>query len=202
MSLKKNDTIVGSFGAGVFLVMMVSALVGGTDIVGPPTPPDDPGWWVDQPLLKGTDTEPGQLAAGASMTKEYGSMDTIIRTINATLTWSDETDPPARRIRRHENQPDAFTLTIGTANRSTSDSGSNPQGGEGRIAVSLTFTDNELYDMGGYQNISVTVSLDTTGIWLPVIGLGQVGLKDDGNAFDLLIEYDYYQLELISEGQG
>lgn len=199
MSLKRNDTIVGSVGAGVFLVMMVAAFVGGADIVGTPPPPDGDGWWIDQVLTKGTDTDSGELTVGTSRTKELGSQDMVIRTVNATLTWSDETDPPARRIRRHENQPDAFSIVIGSANRTVTGSGSNPQGGEGKIDITMTFTDEELLSMGGSQNISITVTMDSAGMWVPNIGLGTIGLRDDGNAYDLMIEYDHYLMEGITE---
>ncbi|MCU0798370.1 MAG: hypothetical protein MUC62_01695 [Candidatus Thermoplasmatota archaeon] len=194
MSLKRNDTIVGSMGAGVFLVMMVAAFVGGADIVGPSTPVDGDGWWVDQILVKGTDSDSGELTVGTSRTKELESPDKVIRTINATITWTDETNPPARRVRRHENQPDAFTLIIESANRTVTGSGSNPQGGEGRIDLTITFTDEELMVMGGAQNISITVTMDSAGMWVPNIGIGAIGLRDDGNVYDLMIDYDYYQM--------
>ncbi len=202
MSLKRNDTIVGSVGAGVFLVMMVAAFVGGADIVGTPPPSDGDGWWVDQ-ILTMQDIDSGTLTVGTSRTKELGSLDMVIRTVNATLTWSDETNPPARRIRRHENQPDAFSIVIGSANRTVTGSGSNPQGGEGKIDITMTFTDEELLSMEGSQNISITVTMDSAGMWVPNIGLGTIGLRDDGNAYDLMIEYDYYPVEgILEEGQG
>ena len=197
--MNRNDSIVSAFGLGVFLLMMVIAVVGGSNSAGSTPPPYNPYWFAGKPLQTETKSASGDLAEGASDTVALDMTGRLVRNITATLTWQDETDPPARRLREHTNNPDSFTMVITNGNQSDSASGANPQDGEGSLTAGFSFTDQELAQLSN-ASWTVTITMDNAGIWLPKIGVGVIGLTDPGNAYSLSVGYEYYDEAGTADG--
>lgn len=134
--------------------------------------------------------EGGDLTVGNSddytMESQPGN---VVVSVSATLTWADEDD--IQRLRTFENQPDGFTLSLGSGDNQTSDSAVNSQGGEGEI--SLTFEVDERWIMENNETylITATVTMDQAGNYMPVTGPGVIGFEDQGNSYSLTLEIIY-----------
>jgi hypothetical protein len=171
---------------------------GGTDIYyGDADEDTDSGtnWTRDYDLIKGdTLSEQGFLNEGTETTIEITLEQINMVSITFTLTWTDE--PDATGLGSYENQPDTFTLQTQKPNTDSTDSNSasNPQGGEGSITLDYNYQpDDDPYEEGtGKYN--VTISCDEAGNQEPQLNI--IGLReqvDNGNDWQLSIEYDYYQ---------
>jgi membrane protease YdiL (CAAX protease family) len=111
----------------------------------------------------------------------------IIQKIFITLSWADEANPPANRIRTYENLPDTFNMTAVGPNLTAQEEASNAQGSGGTIIIDHTFTDEQIMEIGGLFNLTITVNMVDAGMWIPTIGPGFIGLADRGNDYDITI---------------
>jgi len=159
-----------------------------------------PGGYIDLPGLEGfremteTSSGGGGLNVGQSESVPVpASEDRVIRSINVTLTWSDE---PDRRfgVRMYENAPDTFEVKVldPTGNDIRSGSTSNPQGGQGSIDVPVLLTDDEVVDYKGKGDFTVEITLTDSGVYSPRIGLGVRTVADGANDYSLSIEVVSY----------
>ena len=118
---------------------------------------------------------------------------TNVKSLTATLTWTDEPDASLR----HTNEPDEFELEVFPPNGTDGSGGptSNPQGGEGRISVTKNFDPDGNKDpyFNGTGEYTITVVTNECGnhvLWRP--GIGIFDQPDDGNAWSLVVEVEYY----------
>ncbi|MBN1389982.1 MAG: CPBP family intramembrane metalloprotease [Candidatus Thermoplasmatota archaeon] len=136
------------------------------------------------------------LNEGSSQNYNFSSTrDTIVQKISVDLTWSDESNPPATRIRPHENTPDEFRVLISYLNTSIEDSGENPEGSPGDIHLEVVFTDQMIQNATGDYDVYVDVFMVSAGMWVPAIGPGIIGLRDSGNEYSISVTVS----NLISE---
>ena len=85
----------------------------------------------------------------------------LLRSVTFELTWRDEADPNALL----ENKPDEFSLSVmgESGEHVDSDSGSNPQGGEGKITVTFDFEHDAADSLNGTGNWEVEIRLENCG---------------------------------------
>jgi membrane protease YdiL (CAAX protease family) len=141
-----------------------------------------------------TESQPGtgELAEGESQEISLASSpDKLISTVTVTLTWTDEPDQRIR-LRQYENTPDSFGLSIDgpNSNLSTSTSGENPTGGQGMPQVSIAVPEEALAETME-ANYTVTITMESAGMYLPAVGPGVIGYVDDGNAYEYTIDVEY-----------
>ena len=119
-----------------------------------------------------------------------------VMAISFMLTWSDEADADIR----HTNEPDSFTIKVESPDGSYSgeEKGTNAQGGEGKIELSMTLFDEsnpprEYPFLNGTGEWKITVSI-VAGDQEPVLPslFGMRTFSDTGNDFTLEITYEYY----------
>ncbi len=108
--------------------------------------------------------------------------------VNLSLSWTDE--PDSRRIiRTYENDPDSFRASIGMVNLTReSVTGSNTHGQPGSIEIDQAFSGQVEY-MNYTGEYLITIEMLDAGDLFP--GVGVIGLTDQGNSFDLIVEYTY-----------
>ncbi len=205
--MNSNDKKITFVGFGVLFLMIITALVFGSNVSegeqGRSSLSAD--ILKDYPINRTTESFSGDLNAGASQTFEIDLSGKLLKNISATLTWSDEQDLAGRpRIRRYDNQPDTFSLSVSDLEGNITDEGSasNPQGNEGTVTVMITNDDADLVMLldGGYEGETwaVDVTMVDAGMWAPRIGV--IGFTDNGNSFSLVVEYEFYEiLELRGE---
>ncbi len=109
----------------------------------------------------------------------------LLKSITFKLTWEDEGDQGPGQI--WENQPDEFSMTASQGGNFTdTDSGENPQGGEGSLIITFEF-DHESAE-----------SIIGTGEWLVEITLVSCGgfinprFTDNSNSYDLVVTTEVY----------
>lgn len=147
----------------------------------------------------GIEASGGHLSESESIDIPFASGNgTIITSLTATLTWTDE--PDIQRLRLYENQPDTFSLTVSVLNVSAFDSGSNAMGQDGSIMAGVDVTREEIL-ANDDMVFTVTVSLDNCGMYSPRLGPGMIGLTDTGNDYDLSVEIGYLTADNGSENQ-
>lgn len=114
----------------------------------------------------------------------------VIRSINASLSWTDE--PDIRRIMKYENQPDSFTMKIldPSGNVLKEGTGENAHGEPGSISLSCPLEDNEMVGYIGQGDFTVSVTLDSALDYTTRLGFRTI--SDDGNAFTLDIAVTFY----------
>ncbi len=140
---------------------------------------------------KETLSEADHLSEGASKSIPINGSDVrVIRSINATLSWTDE--PDIRRIRNYENQPDEFTLKIIDPQGKVLEEStiSNEHEGTASLFVPMTLDDKSLIDYMGQGDFSVEVTLNSAGDYRPRPGIRTIA--DDGNDFSLDLFIIYY----------
>ena len=196
--MNSNDKKVTFAGFGILLVMIISAVALGSN-----TSQGEEGTSStladildDFTLNRTTESFSGELQEGAAETFEIDLQGRLLKNLTATLTWEDESELSGRpRIRRYENQPDTFSLSVSDVegNNTDEDSGSNPMDGEGEISARISNEDQELVRLldTEYQGEvwSVDVTMVNSGGWTPMIGI--IGFNDGGNSFSLVVEYEY-----------
>ena len=204
--MNSNDKKVTFAGFGILLVMIILAVILGSNTSqgeeGTSSTPED--FLDDFTLNRTTKSFSGELAEGAVQTFEIDLEGGLLKNLTATLTWEDESDLGGRpRIRRYENQPDSFSLSVSDieGNNTDEDSGANSVGGQGEVSARIAIGDTEIVKLldTGYQGEiwSVDVTMVSSGGWTPMIGI--IGFTDGGNSFSLVVEYEYYD---ISELRG
>jgi hypothetical protein len=117
----------------------------------------------------------------------------VIRSINVTLTWSDESD--IRRLRLYENQPDTFSVSIIDPEGKVlkEKSGSNPRNGEGRIDIPFQMDDETMISYKDAGDFTVEVTLTESGNYEPRLGGSVLVINDGANSFDLVVEVRSYE---------
>lgn len=142
-----NDRFMMIVGAVVLLLVLGSAVIFGGNASSPQTKKKDPdNYLADLTAVSESIDQSGELAAGANETVPVMQGTRIIKNITAVLTWVDETQRPGMpRLRRYQNMPDTFTLSVIAPDGNSTDlSASNAPGGEGRIELSKSFSESEL----------------------------------------------------------
>jgi MFS family permease len=140
---------------------------------------------------------PGDLVEGASDSEsiiievgegEYLDEGELLKSITFMLTWEDEGDEGV--VGQHQNPPDEFSIMASLdENNTKTDSGSNPQGGEGSLELSFDFTHESAESASG------------TGEWVVEVTLENVGdftsprFSDNSNSYNLLVTTEIYSLE-------
>jgi hypothetical protein len=146
----------------------------------------------------------GELAAGANESFSISQGTRIIKNVTAVLTWVDETQRPGvPRLRRYENLPDSFTMSVTPPGGNGSEqSAANPAGGEGRIEISLSVSNEDLNSAIGDAIVSGTllpdwsaeVVLTDAGDWRTVLPPRFIGFRDDANSYILEMTIEYYDI--------
>jgi hypothetical protein len=199
-------------GAVVLVVVLSSAIVLGKNKPGDGGDRFDKDDWVHG-LEAVSESKPssGELAVGANETIIIPQGTRIIKNLTAVLTWVDETQRPGMpRLRRYQNQPDSFSMSIDPhmGNQTQDGAGSNTIGGEGRIEIKISLSNDELNaaidaarNAGtGLPDWSVEVVLTEAGDWSTLLPPHIIGFRDDANAYILEIEFQYYDLtEILTE---
>lgn len=202
--MNSNDKKVTFFGIGVLILMLGLSLLFGSNATGGEGRGNGHGMdpFKDNTLYSETIKLSGDLDEGATSTHDIDTAGKLIKNLTAKLTWEDESDLPGRpRIRQYNNQPDTFGMTISdiSGNFSEEGTGTNPEGSEGTIELDLSINNTVLKDMVNSET-SWTISVDmvSAGMWSPRIGI--IGFTDPGNAYDLDVTIEYYDLvEIVGE---
>ena len=189
----KSITAIVAF---MFIPVLIGiGYAGGTDVFygeddvtdGGPKLTDWSKWMVGD---GGPLTSSGQLQEGASTVETISVSETNVLSIKFTLTWTDEPDQQYGP-RTYYNEPDTFSIQAqapdGTESRS--ESGSNPQGGSGEIAVTINFSPDKDPYMNGTGSYNVTIELVECGDFF---SNGPIGFTDTENSYELAVEYEYY----------
>ena len=192
-----NDKHVLLIGVLIFSIAIAGSLVFGEKVEKSSEIGGGPLDWSDG--FKRNPVQVGQQSGfsqeGTESEASLNIPDTNVRIVNFTLRWHDETDADVR----HSNQPDTFTITVESPDGTFSDeaSGSNAQGQEGTIEISIVLigeTDPPLKDpyTDGTGNWHVTISVNAGNqvFWRP--SARDQDLPDNGNDFTLDVEYEYY----------
>ncbi len=111
----------------------------------------------------------------------------VVTSLSASITWDDETSPPGFRIRRYQNQPDTFTVTILTPNGTII---ALETGSSGSLGPKRDLNEEEYLALFGPGNFTVRVSLDSAGDWEPRLGPG-IPISDTGNDYSLVVTVGY-----------
>jgi hypothetical protein len=111
----------------------------------------------------------------------------VVTSIYTSLTWSDETTAPGFRLRRYQNQPDSFTVSILSPNGTIL---AQETGSSGSLGAQRDLDEEEVLTFFGNGNFTVRVSLDDAGDWEPRLGPG-IPISDTGNDYSLVITVGY-----------
>jgi hypothetical protein len=186
------------------VLMLVPAIigvgiVGGTDIYyGLGEDGDDGGprladWNNDyEAILVPGDPISGSLNENTPTTIQEGIEEENVNIITFQLTWVDEPNLDFR----YTNQPDDFTLEVESPDGKTHgpESGSNPQGGTGSISIPINYDPDFDPYLNGTGTYNITITCGNCGdqeLNRPSLGLQDQ--PDNGNGWELVINYEYYQ---------
>ena len=199
-----NDKHVLLIGVLIFSIAIAGSLVFGEKIEKSSEIGDRTLDWSD-----GFERNPVQVGQQSGFSQEgtgsEANLDipyTNVRIVNLTLRWDDEDDADVR----HSNEPDTFTISVESPDGTFSDeaSGSNAQGQEGAIEISIVLigeTDpplkNPYTDGTGNWHVTISVNAGNQVFWRP--SARDQDLPDNGNDFSLDIEYEYYSR--VGEGE-
>lgn len=171
-------------GTIVFLLAIETVLFAGS--AGPGEPGGEPeGEWV---LMSDTLTVSGFMTEGNEDVVFGSGNAQYLHTVNLTLTWTDEADPPGGPLGLTPvNEPDTFTISFSAPNVTTvSETGQNDVNTkQGELTLRVPAPAEPLY----HDNYAVTLSLDTAG---DVEGRLRTWAQDNGNDWRLVVEYTYY----------
>ena len=141
--------------------------------------------YVDTSEQKSVD---GDLSEGTSSdTVIPADGQKVVTSIRASLSWSDESDPPGFRIRRYQNQPDTFTVTILSPNGTVIDEAT---GSSETIDAGGDLSQEDVLALYSAGNFSVVVRMVSAGDWEPRLGPG-IPIDDPGNSYSLVINIGY-----------
>jgi hypothetical protein len=112
----------------------------------------------------------------------------LLKSISFLLTWEDEGNEGL--LGQHQNPPDEFSITASLdENNTKTDSGSNPQDGEGSLELTFDFTHESAESVIG------------TGEWMWEVTLENVGdftsprFTDNSNSYTLVVTTEIYSPE-------
>ena len=174
-------------GLAVFVVIMIMMSMIFADAANQDTVDLGPGagYDVDRtiPLITGHSDENTQSVETIEIAEPN------VETISFVLTWTDESAEPP-----YQNDPDEFRLAVeGPWENSSTDSGGyeqNPQGGEGRIELTLVSPSVEKYNTLGTGFYNVTIDCGDCGDVWP-FGQPSLGWSDTGNDWELQVNYSF-----------
>lgn len=196
--MNRHDSKVLISGVVVFLLVAVTAVIFGSNAEESAEMAQDLFDDIFQGMtpISEEGSSSGELTQGGTETVTIVSEDRAIMNISAVLTWSDE--PDQRRIRVYQNQPDTFSISITDPNGNVTDTGSasNSRGGEGRVELQVSMTQEEAASLVGTGNWTIDVTLDSVGDYEARLGVGlwPITPTDSGNDFSLTYEIEYYDL--------
>jgi MFS family permease len=140
-------------------------------------------------------SESGTLNVGQTATEsitinmgetEFIKEGELLKSITAELTWTDEADEGIIIV--WQNQPDEFSMTVFfEGNTTDSESGSNPQGGEGIIEITSDVDHDFTESENGLGEWVVDITLESTG------GFGIPLYTDNSNSYDLKVTAEVYE---------
>jgi membrane protease YdiL (CAAX protease family) len=132
----------------------------------------------------------GYLASRQEDSFQVPSNGTKVTKVNVSLQWSDE---PSAGI-RYTNNPDTFSIVL--QDEDGNELGQH-QGASGHLSI-VWILEDESVDLG---NISVTVACVRTGAQEPLVSiLGLRNIADEGNEFNLRVDFETYLVTYEGEG--
>ena len=196
-----KDRKILSLGIGILILMLITAFIFGGSIAegGGASEMDLQQLFGDAELRSETVNMDGNLNEGQQDSHEIDTVGKLVKNITARLSWQDETSPPAPRLRQHNNGPDTFSLeVISPDGNSSRAEGSNQIDNPGEIIVTISIEEEDLLtlmlgQMFGLGNLTVEVTMVDAGMWVPQVGPGMIGLRDDGNSYSLTVEIEFYE---------
>jgi hypothetical protein len=200
-----NDRLMMIVGGVVLLLVLGSSVLFGGSATAPPDDDSEPGNYIkDLTSASESIDKSGELTVAANESVPVTQGTRIIKNLTASLTWVDETVRPGMpRLRRYQNMPDTFTMSVEAPGKnSTPQSAANTAGGEGRIEMSLSFSESELNAaidaaLGAGTPLpdwNVEVVLTDAGDWRTLLPPHLIGFRDDANSYILEIKFEYYDL--------
>jgi hypothetical protein len=150
--------------------------------------------WTKYEILPGAQIALSDYADQDSETVEEISVpEENVLTITFTLTWEDEPDT-VYGFRTYENQGDSFTLSVVAPDNSSERDGPkvNEHGEPGEAIVEIVFEPDIDPYLNGTGNYQVTIEC---GECQGSFSNGPIGFADNGNDWELTVEYEYYSKE-------
>jgi hypothetical protein len=118
--------------------------------------------------------------------------DKVLKSVDIKMTWIDESDPPGLpKIRNYENEPDEFLIRIVSPNGTSIIEKSSDRS----ITESRELTEDEMKGSYGVGNFTVEVTLIDAGDWYPAFGPGLITYRDDGNSFEIVLNFVHLEPE-------
>lgn len=196
----KEDTSMWTKGVTTAVALMFIPIVvgvgfaGGTDIYygeevgdGGPSLTD----WSEYEIL---DVQMSKITGHANEnSKTVGTVkveEPNVISITFVLTWTDEPDTQYL-LRTYENEPDTFTLRVEAPDGREEKEGpvSNVHGEQGVITLEINFEPDIDPYLNGTGTYNVTIDCGECG---DSFTTGLIGFTDDGNDWELSVEYEYY----------
>ncbi len=176
------------------IVIMFAYTLPTMELVEKPDEPDGLPDWSEYDVITDDLRSESGYADEVSVTDITVEIDVAnVRSVTFTLTWTDEPDA----TRRHINEPDEFELDVFPPTGTDGHGGptSNPQDGQGSISITINYEadGNEDPYFNGTGEYTISIVCNECGdhvLWRP--GIGIFDQPDDGNAWTLDIEYEYY----------
>ncbi len=171
--------------------------VGGTDTYFGDDDDDDGPSLTDWTTYEIRDGDPTTRAGHANEnTDTIETMDVDaenVLSITFTLTWTDE-DDIVYGPRTYENEPDSFSLRAQAPDGREEREGpeANAHGEQGEVVLTMEFDPDIDPYLNGTGTYNVTIQCGDCGEFF---SSGPIGFTDDGNDWELLVEYEYYYKE-------
>jgi len=192
--LASNDKKVYTAGIVIFLLALIGALVTGENVT---IKTSISGASIDFSQYEKKVSLPFNDAKyadeGTPLKETYTVPDLNVCNLSYRLTWTDEEDMGwIGSSPNHENQPDAFTITIESPDGSVkkTDSGSNSYGQDGLIEGVVELPISSIPSQNGTGNWNITISVDAGDHEPARIGLFR--FLDNGNDYNLELSHEYY----------
>jgi len=166
--------------------------VGTLDLITGPEIPDEDTDWTKYDIVPGSQTFGDYSGENSASDTSLAIGEPNVIDVTFTLTWTDEPDASIR----HTNEPDEFAMEVFSPDgRDLSVAfRSNPQGGTGQVSLTVEFEPDEDPYINGTGDWTVTVMCGECGdhvLWRPSGGI--FDQPDNGNAWNLDVDYRYYQ---------
>jgi hypothetical protein len=122
----------------------------------------------------------------------------VVKGLEITITWEDETTKSRPSLRRYRNQPDTFSVMLVHPDGNTTSLGERD---EGPIMDAFTFNETVMEEMYGKGDYTVIVTCISAGDWMPLfdpLGIWPP-IADTGNNVDIQIQETYLAPPLDEE---
>ncbi len=109
----------------------------------------------------------------------------VLKFVNIEMTWEDESDPPGfPKLRNYENEPDVFSVSIISPNKTTMISQTESSGS---IYEKYELSLEEMEGAYGAGNFTMNIKLESAGDWVPSNGPGIITYRDVGNSYEIVL---------------